>query len=80
MNTETFTTKIRELLTAAQDDTVTLNAGDIHRELGGYPGRGHKMPICCGAMYAAMQEGDRVVSAPPKRLGASVTIEYRLPR
>ncbi|WP_421580101.1 hypothetical protein [Shinella sp. M31] len=80
MNTETFTAKIRELLASAKGDTLTLNAGDIHRDIGGYPGYNHRMPQCCKVMYAEMREGDRVVSAPPKGLGASLTIEYRLPR
>ena len=37
--------------------------------------------MCCNVMYAEMVEGiDEVLSAPPSGQGASVTIEYRLPR
>ena len=59
---------------------VRIKAGDLHRSVGGYPGPNHRMPICCAAMRAAMQSGDRVVDGPPSGKGASLTIEYRLPR
>lgn len=60
--------------------SVRINAGDLHREVGGYPGPSHKMPVCCRAMRNAMENGDRVIQTPPSGNGASLTIEYRLPR
>ena len=37
--------------------------------------------MCCGVMYAEMVEGvDELLSAPPSGQGASVAIEYLLPR
>jgi hypothetical protein len=60
--------------------SVRINAGDLHREVGGYPGPSHKMPVCCRAMRSAMENGDRVIESPPSGNGASLTIEYRLPR
>ncbi|CAN5442553.1 hypothetical protein BH09GEM1_BH09GEM1_07440 [soil metagenome] len=59
---------------------LQVGAGSLHREAGGYPGPRHRMPSCCAAMRATMQQGDRIVNAPPKGNGASVIIEFRLPR
>jgi hypothetical protein len=59
---------------------LQVGAGSLHREVGGYPGPRHRMPSCCAAMRAAMLHGDRIVSAPPKGNGASVIIEFCLPR
>jgi Phage integrase family len=28
-----------------------INAGKVHRNVGGYPGAYHRMPTCCNAMY-----------------------------
>jgi len=83
MQLETFNREIQRHLAEAEArgaKTVQLNAGDIHRAVGGYPNRNHAMPTCCAAMYAVQREGDQVVSAPPSGKGASLTIEYRLPR
>ncbi|MBL8236469.1 MAG: GIY-YIG nuclease family protein [Bryobacterales bacterium] len=62
------------------ENRVRVQAGDLHRIVGGYPGSSHRMPVCCGEMRRAMISGDRQVQAPPKGTGASLTIEYRLPR
>lgn len=61
---------------------VVVKARDLHRRVGGYPGPDHRMPMCCSAMRSAMDvaHGDRLVSAPPKGNGASLTIDYVLPR
>jgi 5-methylcytosine-specific restriction protein A len=60
--------------------SLEINSGELHRIVGGYPGRNHRMPICCDAMYEAQKAGDRVTLKPPKGKGASLTIRYRLPR
>jgi sarcosine oxidase delta subunit len=59
---------------------VDVNAGDLHRQVGGYPGPNQRMPNCCSVMRQAMQEGDTIRATPPKGAGASLTIRYRLPR
>ncbi len=59
---------------------VEVNAGRLHRLVGDYPGAGHRMPVCCGAMRRAMAPGDEVVFQPPRGKGARLTIRYRLPR
>lgn len=62
------------------DGYIEINAGKLHRRVGGYPGRNHVMPVCCAVMRSAMQVGDEVINQPPKGQGASVTIRYGLPR
>jgi hypothetical protein len=56
-----------------------IQAGGLHRRVGGYPGTSHAMPVCCDVMRAAMRAGDIVLSQPPKGKGASLTIRYKLP-
>jgi 5-methylcytosine-specific restriction protein A len=59
-----------------------INAGKLHRRVGDYPGRRHRMPVCCQVMRATLapDAGDTIVSQPPKGQGASLTIRYVLPR
>ena len=59
---------------------LEINSGELHRAVGGYPGPGHRMPMCCEAMYQERVAGDEVVKSPPKGKGASLTIRYLLPR
>jgi 5-methylcytosine-specific restriction protein A len=61
--------------------SVFVNAGYLHRAVGGYPNRKtNRMPVCCDAMLRAMRKGDVIVSQPPKGKGATLTIRYALPR
>ncbi len=60
--------------------SISIRAGDLHRTVGGYPGKSHRMPVCCHAMKSMMGSGDTVLVSPPSGLGASLTIEYGLPR
>lgn len=66
--------------TARGADHLVINAGELHRRLGGYPAPNHQMPSCCNAMYDEKKPTDTVVQTPPKGRGASLTIRYRLPR
>lgn len=59
---------------------VDVNAGELHRKVGGYPGRSHRMPVCCEVMKKNMQAADQILEQPPKGKGASLTIRYKLPR
>jgi 5-methylcytosine-specific restriction protein A len=59
---------------------IDINAGELHRRLGGYPGRSHQMPSCCQAMYAEKKIDDMIISQPPEGKGATLTIRYKLPR
>jgi 5-methylcytosine-specific restriction protein A len=57
---------------------VTINSGQLHRELGGYPGSLHAMPLCCEAMQTELKTGDTLVL--DRTNGAGMTVRYRLPR
>ena len=58
--------------------------GNLHRLIGGYPARdgAHSMPTVCGAMRReySPDKGDRIVYEPKKGKGASLEIEFVLPR
>lgn len=60
--------------------SVIIRAGDLHRTVGGYPGNKHRMPVCCQVMKSLIRPGDNVLETPRSGAGASLTIEYRLPR
>ena len=80
---EKFRGRLLEMLADAHvrgDGMIQVRAGDLHKLVGGYPGPNHRMPSCCSAMRSVMEGEDRIVQQPPKGNGASLTIEYRLPR
>jgi 5-methylcytosine-specific restriction protein A len=60
--------------------SVSVRAGDLHRTVGGYPGPVHRMPLCCAVMQSERHPGDRVLHSPPQGAGASLMIEYKIPR
>ena len=60
----------------ASKTTVEINSGQLHREVGGYPGQNHRMPMCCAVMRSEMSAGDAILQEPPKKQGASLTIRY----
>lgn len=80
VNTDTFRRALRRKLNESKGSFVNVNSGELHRLVGGYPDRNHKMPICCDVMRKAMQPGDIVLNSPPKGGGATLTIRYVLPR
>jgi hypothetical protein len=63
-------------------DAVEIEAEELHRRVGGYPGRNHRMPGCCGVMREQFSQewGGSVIREPPSGQGASLRIRYRLPR
>ncbi|MYD94477.1 MAG: HNH endonuclease [Chloroflexi bacterium] len=84
MTADDFRAALRQLFRAAEKagrDTVVVRSGDLHRGVGGYPGSNHRMPVCCEVMYGEMIDGvDEILRAPPRGKGASLEIEYLLPR
>ena len=74
-------TRFREADSAGRP-TIDVNAGELHREVGGYPVRdgNHRIRTCCVVMISEKLEEDRMVSIPPNGFGASLTIRYKLPR
>jgi 5-methylcytosine-specific restriction protein A len=78
-----FEAEIRRRLAEAQahgESFVDILSGDVHREMGGYPGEDHRMPSCCAAMRTLMGPRDEIISQPRKGNGATVRIRYALPR
>ena len=80
LTTDDFRITLRDIFARAKGHTVLVSAGELHREVGGYPSTSHRMPLCRAVMRNAMQEGDCITKAPPKGIGATLTISYRLPR
>ena len=81
--TSDFQQELENLFSRALEDrrtSIKVNAGELHRTVGGYPRSNHRMHLCCKAMYREMQEGDLLLHAPAKGEGASLTILYQLPR
>jgi hypothetical protein len=59
---------------------VDIQAGDLHRSLGGYPGPNHRIPDCCQVMRRLMRAVDQVLREPPQGTGATLLIRYVLSR
>lgn len=58
--TEDFQAALDEMFAKAQsrdDGHIDIRSGDLHRLVGGYPGRNHRMPKCCGVRKEAMGRG-----------------------
>ena len=80
-NADTFRRELEILLGEARQqghETLDVGAGALHRRVGGYPGKHHRMPVCCAAMRALMGPEDVIIQAPPSGLGATLTVRYRL--
>lgn|GEM_PF-687363 len=56
-----------------------VRAGDLHRQVGDYPGD-HRLAICCHVMRRELHEGDVILRTTPSGIGANLIIRYRLPR
>ena len=78
---EDFIKEIQKLKQEAKTkglEYVDIVSGDVHRTLGGYPGKNHRMRICCEVMYEMMGVKDEVLNAPASTYGATVEIRYYL--
>lgn len=79
LSVEDFRREVKRQIDEARNDDeayVDIVSGDVHRELGGYPGPNHNMPSCCKAMYDYKKPIDLMLEAPPKGNGASLKIRY----
>lgn len=62
-------------------ETVDINSGELHRRVGDYPGRNHRMPMCCAVMREAMVPNyDAAIEEAPSGQGATLVIRYVVPR
>ncbi len=78
-----FETELQRRYTAAVaagQSSIRIVSGELHTSVGGYPGQNHRMPLCCQVMKDAMREGDVVLQSPPSGHGATLIVQYRLPR
>lgn len=84
MTTDDFRKELRAMIQRAGRQGrphAEVNAGELHRVVGGYPNGGaHRMPACCEAMLSEKRAGDEVIFEPAEGKGASLTIRYSLPR
>ena len=58
--------------------SLVVQAGILHRIVGCYPGKNHRMPVCCGVMRNRMREGDEILPNALKKDGATLRIRYLL--
>ncbi|HII99244.1 MAG TPA: DUF4145 domain-containing protein [Methanoregula sp.] len=80
---EEFFHEMGRVFTEAQKNDlpfIEVRSGDLHKKLGGYPGRNHQMPLCCDIMRQVMEKNDQIIMQPPKGRGANLIIRYYLPR
>jgi 5-methylcytosine-specific restriction protein A len=80
---EDFQSELDEIFALAEQKRLTaivITSGNLHRNVGEYTGRNHRMPICCNVMRSNMKTGDEIISAPPKGDGATLMIRYNFPR
>jgi 5-methylcytosine-specific restriction protein A len=56
-------------------ECVEINAGELHGRVGDYPGRNHRMPVCCEVMRNAIARdaGDVIEEQPPSNTRLSST-------
>jgi 5-methylcytosine-specific restriction protein A len=63
---------------------IEVNAGELHRKVGGYPPKGgdsHSMPSCCGAMRDEMVRGHaEIIHQIDSENAPAFTIRYEIPR
>lgn len=75
-----FRLELRAQISRAQEQNrphVEINAGELHRLLGSYPGPDHRMHTCCNVMYQEAELLDHeIIVCPQQGNGASLTIRY----
>ncbi len=76
MKTGVFEAEILRRIKNMDGPYVDVTSGDVHRTVGGYPGRNHRMPMCCQAMKNCMRGDDKVLYAPPSGKGATLKVRY----
>jgi 5-methylcytosine-specific restriction protein A len=63
---------------------IEVNAGELHRAVGGYPpkhGQSHAMPACCSVMRQEFSKGKaEVIHETDSGQAPALTIRYYLPR
>jgi 5-methylcytosine-specific restriction protein A len=80
-NTEDFRKYLENKLTNLKNtghDYKIIISGDLHREIGYFPGPDNRMATCCQVMRRMMKPGDEILDQPPRGNGATLKIKYIL--
>jgi hypothetical protein len=85
---ETFRSELVAQILRAQRQGrphIEVNAGELHRVVGGYPPKAgepqHSMPSCCDAMRGEYKKGEaEIVHETESGRAPALTIRYYLPR
>lgn len=80
---DAFRNALTEILIQSQEQglsNIEVRSGNLHKELGGYPGPNARMPVCCSVMRSIMDSEDTIITSPLKGNGANLVIRYHLPR
>jgi hypothetical protein len=85
---ETFRSELVAQILRAQRQGrphIEVNAGELHRVVGGYPPKAgepqHSMPSCCDAMREEYKKGEaEIVHETESGRAPALTIRYYLPR
>ena len=57
--------------------TLGVRSGDLHQDVGGYPGPNHQMSLCCDVMREAMGSDDTIESS-ESNPGPNLLVRYRV--
>ena len=82
-NTQDFQNTLDRILRSAQElgaCFIGIKSGDLHQLVGGYPSDDHRIPVCCDVMKERRGSGDEIIEEPPSGQGATLVIQYQLPR
>jgi len=75
-----FEKRLDEILDEARsrgDSYADVTSGGVHRDVGGYPEKNHRMPLCCQVMKKKMGSDDIILKEPPSGQGV-ILIRYFL--
>lgn len=78
---ELFEKEILRLFEEAKSNgkkEMIIISGDVHRKVGGYPGKNHRMPTCCDVMKSLMNTGDEIIFTTKSGQSARLEIKYFL--
>ncbi|WP_431030064.1 hypothetical protein [Lysinibacillus sp. LZ02] len=81
LTTETFLNCIELLKQIGRQNNLpqlVITAEEVHKLVGGYPGKNHRMPMCCNAMFKSMREGDEILHSTPSKQSNTTKIKYYL--
>lgn len=76
LNKYDFLEYLRNEITLVTSEYIDIVSGNVHRKLGGYPDKNHRMPSCCNAMIELMNNDDKILGQPKKGKGATLRIRY----